>query len=208
MRPTVRRSAPVLNSMIARRRTRRVLVDPGRQQQPQRHPLEDEQHDQEFEQREEQQQRQQLAHASARPTSPRAGRTSRSSCCGQAAKKASTSEQHQHRLVQPDVVIGVRLVGGDGDDLAVALRLRRGDRGADLGMILGAQVSASPSPRSAAAAERSAAAGEAAAAAAAASRRRRPSRRRRAQPRLSASRPHRMTATSPLSSPPRRRLPR
>ena len=73
----------------------------------------------------------------------------------------------------------------DGDDLAVALRLGRGDRRADLRVIVFAQAAASPSPRSAAAAERPAAAGEAAEAAASATAanrrrrsRRRPSRRR------------------------------
>ena len=62
----------------------------GRQQQPQRHPFEDEQHRQEFEQRKAEQQRQQLAHGSARRPSPSAGSTNARSCCGQAAKKAST----------------------------------------------------------------------------------------------------------------------
>src|SRR5437867_1001836 len=46
-------------------------------------------------------------------------------------EEGQRQEQHQHRIMQPDVVIGVRAVGGDSDDFAIALQFRRGDRRAD-----------------------------------------------------------------------------
>ena len=207
MRPTVRRSAPVLNSMIARRRTRRVLVEPGVSSMPKRPPLQKEQYRQEFEQREEQQKRQQLAQGrlggpALEPVVPP------SPMLRHGGEEGQHRDHHQHRPVKPDIVVSVGLVGGDGDDLAVALRFRCRDCRADRRWSSAVKFSTSPSPRSAAAAERSAAAGEAAEAApapaaspSAASAPQPPPR----EPRLSASRPQRMTATSPLSSPPRRR---
>src|SRR5918996_103000 len=103
------------------------------------------------------------------------------------------------------VVIGVAEVGDDGDDLAVALEFRRGDRGADPGVILFAQThhqlpDAPPPPNDPPPPEK-------------------PPKPPPPPPqpppppphpppprlpRLRASRPHRMTATSPLSSPRRR----
>ena len=67
-------------------------------------------------------------------------------------------QQHrQHRIMEADVVIGVRAGRDDGDDLAVAGRSAAGDRRGDE-LMVGLAEPASPSSRRAAAAERAAAA--------------------------------------------------
>ena len=50
-------------------------------------------------------------------------------------EQCERGERDQHRIMEPDVVIGIAEVGRDGDDLARAARLGRRDRGADLGMV-------------------------------------------------------------------------
>ena len=112
-----------------------VLGRARRQRQPQRHPFQDQQRGGELEHREHHQQGQQLASVGSGCQPPISRSYHQISQSGRHAAQASTANSSTHRPVQRDIVIGIADRRRDRDDLAVAVRFRRGDRRADLGVV-------------------------------------------------------------------------